>query len=60
MGTLPPGTRLRLKASFDISKFSAANQVILTALNQYGMIPRMAAEFTLSVRSTKTGAVRGH
>jgi hypothetical protein len=34
----PMGTRLRLKASFDISHFSATNQVILTALQQYGMI----------------------
>jgi hypothetical protein len=34
----PMGTRLRLKASFDISGFSAANQVILTALKRYGMI----------------------
>jgi hypothetical protein len=34
----PMGTRLRLKAGFDISKFSAANQVILAALKQYGMI----------------------
>jgi hypothetical protein len=32
------GMRLRLKASFDVSKFSAANQVILKALQQYGMI----------------------
>jgi len=32
------GMRLRLKASFDISGFSPANQVILTALQQYGMI----------------------
>jgi hypothetical protein len=32
------GMRLRLKASFDISGFSAANQVILTAMQQYGMI----------------------
>ena len=32
------GMRLRLKASFDISHFSAANQVILTALKQYGAI----------------------
>ena len=31
------GMRLRLKASFDISSFSAANQVILTALKKYGM-----------------------
>jgi len=34
----PMGTRLRLKASFDISSFSTANQVILTALQKYGMI----------------------
>jgi hypothetical protein len=34
----PMGMRLRLKASFDISSFSATNQVILTALKQYGMI----------------------
>jgi hypothetical protein len=32
------GMRLRLKASFDISGFSAANQVILTAMQQYGLI----------------------
>jgi hypothetical protein len=34
----PMGMRMRLKAGFDISGFSAANQVILTALQQYGMI----------------------
>jgi Putative Ig domain len=32
------GMRLRLKASFDISGFSATNQVILTAMKNYGMI----------------------
>ncbi|MEK6398381.1 MAG: hypothetical protein V4734_09870, partial [Terriglobus sp.] len=31
-----PGMRIRLKASFDISKFSKPNQVILTALKKYG------------------------
>jgi hypothetical protein len=30
--------RIRLKADFDISGFSPANQVILTAMKQYGMI----------------------
>ncbi|HTP39499.1 MAG TPA: hypothetical protein VMI92_07965 [Steroidobacteraceae bacterium] len=35
---MPMGTRLRLKASFDISGFSANNQVILKALKKYGMI----------------------
>ena len=35
---LPPmGTRVRLKASVDISGFSPANQVILRALKRYGM-----------------------
>jgi hypothetical protein len=34
----PMGMRLRLKASFDISGYSAANQVILRALQTYGMI----------------------
>ena len=32
------GMRIRLKASFDISGFSPANQVILTAMKKYGMI----------------------
>jgi hypothetical protein len=34
----PMGMRLRLKSSFDISNFSATNQVILKTLKQYGMI----------------------
>ena len=34
----PMGLRLRLKASFDISSFPADDQVILTALKNYGMI----------------------
>jgi hypothetical protein len=34
----PMGMRLRLKAGFDISGFSPQNQVILTALKQYGAI----------------------
>ena len=32
------GMRIRLKASFDISHFSPTNQIILTAMKQYGMI----------------------
>src|ERR1700722_11020621 len=32
------GMRLRLQSGFDISTFSAANQVILTAMKNYGMI----------------------
>jgi hypothetical protein len=34
----PMGMRLRLKANFDVSGFSAGNQVILNALKKYGMI----------------------
>ncbi|MEO8725897.1 MAG: hypothetical protein ABI383_07200 [Acidobacteriaceae bacterium] len=33
----PMGTRIRLKASFNISGFSHQNQVILTAMKKYGM-----------------------
>lgn len=33
----PFGMRVRLKSNFDISGFSATNQVILTALKEYGM-----------------------
>jgi hypothetical protein len=37
--TLPPmGLRLRLKASFDVSTYSAPAKVVLVALQQYGMI----------------------
>lgn len=34
----PMGMRMRLKASFNISSYSAANQVILKAMQQYGLI----------------------
>jgi len=34
----PMGMRMRLKAGFDISSFSPNDQVILTALKQYGLI----------------------
>src|SRR6266568_1036615 len=34
----PMGARFRLKASFNISGFSATNQIILTALKTYGMM----------------------
>jgi hypothetical protein len=34
----PMGMRMRLKAGFDVSSFSGANQVILNALKKYGMI----------------------
>jgi hypothetical protein len=35
---IPMGMRLRLKASFDVSGYSATNQVILNAMKQYGLI----------------------
>ncbi len=36
---LPPmGLRLRLKANYDITRFTGASKVILTALKKYGMI----------------------
>jgi hypothetical protein len=34
----PMGVRVRLRSSFDISRYSKTNQVILTALKRYGMI----------------------
>jgi len=34
----PLGTRFRLKSNFNISSFSAADQVILTAMKTYGLI----------------------
>jgi hypothetical protein len=34
----PMGMRIRLKSPFDISTYSAVNQVILTALKQYGLL----------------------
>jgi hypothetical protein len=34
----PMGLRMRLRADYDISGYSKANQVILTALKKYGMI----------------------
>ena len=37
-GAPPMGMRMRLKSSFDISGFSHKNQVILKALQKYGMI----------------------
>jgi hypothetical protein len=34
----PMGVRFRLRADFDISRFSPANQIILRALKKYGMM----------------------
>jgi hypothetical protein len=35
---IPLGIRLRLKASFDVSGFSATNQIILNAMKKYGLL----------------------
>jgi hypothetical protein len=34
----PMGLRVRLKASYDLSRFTGASKVILTALKKYGML----------------------
>ena len=34
----PMGMRLRLKAGFDVSTYSATNRIILTAMKKYGLI----------------------
>jgi len=36
--TMPFGAKIRLKANFDISSFSANNKIILTAMKKYGLI----------------------
>lgn len=36
--SLPMGARMRLKASFDMSAYSASNKVILSAMKKYGLI----------------------
>lgn len=38
VNALPMGARIRLKASVDISSYSATNQVILKAMKKYGLI----------------------
>ena len=35
---MPFGAKIRLKASFDISSYSATNKIILTAMKKYGLI----------------------
>jgi hypothetical protein len=36
-GSIPFGARLRLKSSFNISRYSTAAQIVLTAMKNYGM-----------------------
>ncbi|MDQ2842025.1 MAG: choice-of-anchor D domain-containing protein [Acidobacteriota bacterium] len=50
----PYGARFRLKASYDISKFSPTAQVILTALKQYGMFLADAGTGPTITASTDT------
>ena len=61
----PYGARFRLKASYDISKFSPTAQVILTALKQYGMFladagtgPTVATDTDINEDATAAGALR--
>ncbi len=60
----PYGARFRLKAGFDISKFSPKAQAILTALKQYGMIladagtgPTITVDMDLSRDPSALGAL---
>ena len=45
------GARFRLKANFDISRYSPAMQVILKALKQYGMILSDGGDMSISAAS---------
>ncbi|AZZ35506.1 hypothetical protein CIK05_01380 [Bdellovibrio sp. qaytius] len=45
------GARFRLKASFDISTYSPAMKVILTAMKQYGMILSDGGDMSISAAS---------
>ena len=52
----PMGMRVRLKASFDISGYSATNQVILKALKKYGMfVADNGTDMFLAVRPIRAG-----
>ena len=60
----PYGARFRLKASYDISKFSPMAQAILTGLKQYGMIladagtgPTITADTDMSRDPSASGAI---
>ena len=53
-GIVPCGVRLRLKSGYNISGFSAINQVILTTLKNYGMIVEDGGtSFNIAVDYTK-------
>ncbi len=51
---LPPyGTRLRLKAGYDISKLAKGGQVIATALKKYGMFLADGGDVPLTIMSDR-------
>lgn len=63
-GGLPYGVRLRLKSTFDASSYSAGGQVVIAALQKYGMILSDGGNISLSAKSdtystTKWGSMLG-
>ena len=55
----PMGMRMRLKATFDISGFPPNDQVILTALKQYGIFVRTTALECSSAAPPTSGEITG-
>ena len=47
------GARFRLKASFDISRYSAGMQVILTAMKKYGMVVSDGGDIAISAANDR-------
>lgn len=55
---IPYGTRLRLKASFNISTLSSSAQVVAKALKKYGMILADGGEIALTAKSDANSSVK--
>jgi hypothetical protein len=55
---LPYGTRLRLKASYDISSLSTGAQVVARALKKYGMILADGGNIALTAQSDNFSRVK--
>jgi hypothetical protein len=54
----PYGVRFRLKASFDISTYSAGAQVILRAMKKYGMILSDGGNIALTFADDRLSAAK--
>jgi hypothetical protein len=52
----PMGTRIRLKASFDLSRFTGHTRVILEALKKYGMILADESQNSWTLWGTSSGS----